>query len=176
VQNGINVLVTDPDNNQFGRDGDNNPIEEIPDAEYWDTPNDSVVIPNPIIGTYVIEFVAENPPATGSFYSGIIKIDGSLEVALIVDGEITNDGVMYSSSYGYEEGYMYINGDANGDGACNVGDAVFIISYVFKGGPAPVPVLAGDANCDGETNIGDAVYIINYVFKGGDPPCELPVM
>ena len=52
----------------------------------------------------------------------------------------------------------------------NVADAVFLISYVFKGGPAPVPKNAGDANNDGWVNIGDAVYVINYVFHGGPPP------
>jgi hypothetical protein len=26
-------------------------------------------------------------------------------------------------------------GDANGDGAVNVGDAVYIIDFIFKGGP-----------------------------------------
>lgn len=70
-------------------------------------------------------------------------------------------------------------GDANSDGGNNVGDAVFLINYVFKGGSAPDPIAAGDANFDCGTNVGDAVYIINYVFKGGDPPicddmCEWP--
>jgi hypothetical protein len=65
----------------------------------------------------------------------------------------------------------YICGDANNDDQVNVGDAVYIISYVFKGGPAPVPVEAGDANCDDQSNVGDAVYLINYVFKGGAEPC-----
>lgn len=65
----------------------------------------------------------------------------------------------------------YICGDANGDGQTNVGDAVFLIAYVFKGGPAPDPIEAGDANCDHDTNIGDAVYMIAYVFKGGPEPC-----
>lgn len=67
-------------------------------------------------------------------------------------------------------------GDANGDGEVNVGDAVYIINYVFKGGPPPTPytTCSGDANGDCETNVGDAVYIINYVFKGGASPvtCE----
>ncbi|MCK5125725.1 MAG: thrombospondin type 3 repeat-containing protein [candidate division Zixibacteria bacterium] len=62
-------------------------------------------------------------------------------------------------------------GDASGDFTVNVGDAVYIINYVFKGGPAPNPLEAGDANCDWETNVGDAVYIINYAFKGGPAPC-----
>jgi len=61
-------------------------------------------------------------------------------------------------------------GDANADDAVNVGDAVFVINYVFKDGPAPNPVCRADANGDGEVNVGDAVFLINYVFKGGDPP------
>jgi uncharacterized protein (TIGR02145 family) len=67
-------------------------------------------------------------------------------------------------------------GDANGDGAANVGDAVFLINFVFKGGPAPERLEAGDANYDGQTNVGDAVYLINYVFKGGPAPnCPMTV-
>jgi hypothetical protein len=64
-------------------------------------------------------------------------------------------------------------GDANGDGSINVGDAVYLISFVFKGGPAPTPyaTCSGDANCDCAANVGDAVFIIAYVFKGGPAPC-----
>jgi plastocyanin len=61
-------------------------------------------------------------------------------------------------------------GDANGDKTVNVGDAVSLINYVFKGGAAPVPVCAGDANGDSNANVGDAVYLINFVFKGGPAP------
>lgn len=67
--------------------------------------------------------------------------------------------------------HVYKCGDANGDGDVNIGDGVFIINYVFKSGPPPVPIQAGDANCDGDPNVGDAVYIINYVFKEGPAPC-----
>jgi len=66
----------------------------------------------------------------------------------------------------------YVCGDANGDGQPNVGDAVFIINYVFKGGAAPVPPESGDANRDTDCNVGDAVYLINFVFKGGPEPCQ----
>jgi hypothetical protein len=71
---------------------------------------------------------------------------------------------------------LCLPGDANGDGQINVGDAVYIIGYVFKGGDPPTPYdpCSGDANGDCQCNVGDAVYIISYVFKGGDPPvtCE----
>jgi len=66
---------------------------------------------------------------------------------------------------------VYICGDANSDGEVNIADGVFVINFVFKSGPAPVPAEAGDANCDGDGNVGDAVYLINYVFKDGPAPC-----
>ncbi len=79
-----------------------------------------------------------------------------------------------ASGYGDIESFIYLKyfcGDANGDLMINVGDAVFLISHIFKGGPAPVPYEAGDANCDGSTNVGDAVYLINHIFNGGPDPC-----
>ncbi len=67
---------------------------------------------------------------------------------------------------------LCLPGDANNDGSINVGDAVYIISYVFKGGPAPAPyaMCSGDPNVDCGGGVGDAVYLISYVFKGGPPP------
>ncbi len=66
-----------------------------------------------------------------------------------------------------------ICGDANGDGNTNVGDAIFLINYVFRSGPCPDPLCSGDANGDDIVDISDAVYLINLVFKGGPPPDEL---
>jgi len=64
------------------------------------------------------------------------------------------------------------HGDANFDRVVNVGDASYLVQYVFRGGTAPKPILAsGDANCDGNVNVADAVRIINYVFSGGEEPC-----
>jgi hypothetical protein len=64
-------------------------------------------------------------------------------------------------------------GDANGDGTVNVSDAVFLIQYIFAGGPAPDPLMVADANCDGYVNISDAVFIITYIFAGGpEPDCS----
>ncbi len=65
----------------------------------------------------------------------------------------------------------YICGDADGGGSVNVGDAVYIINYIFKGGPAPDPPEAGDADCNGTINVSDAAYLVNFIFKGGPPPC-----
>lgn len=67
--------------------------------------------------------------------------------------------------------FNYQPGDANGDWQINVGDAVYIINYVFRGGPLPRhPMWRSDANADARINIGDAVYLISYIFRGGPRP------
>ncbi len=81
-----------------------------------------------------------------------------------------------TNAVSFDNGYVrvvYYNcGDANGDGIPNVGDAVFLINYVFNNGPAPDQIETGDANGDGLSNVADAVYMINFVFKNGpDPTC-----
>jgi len=63
-----------------------------------------------------------------------------------------------------------ICGDANGDGSLDVGDVVYLVTYLYRGGPAPEPLWVGDCNCDGVTNVGDVVYLVTYFYRGGDPP------
>lgn len=76
----------------------------------------------------------------------VVFEDGSLEVVEIICGDVT------------------------GDRTVNVSDAVYIISYVFKGGPAPGLLCLCDANGDESCNIADAVHIVSYIFKGGPAP------
>jgi hypothetical protein len=68
--------------------------------------------------------------------------------------------------------YGHISGDVNRDGNLNLGDPVFIIKYVFNGGPPPYLICIGDTNGDGSTNIGDAVHLIRYIFMSGPKPVE----
>ncbi|MEZ5359336.1 MAG: FG-GAP-like repeat-containing protein [Candidatus Zixiibacteriota bacterium] len=62
-------------------------------------------------------------------------------------------------------------GDTDSDGSVNVGDAVYLINYIFKNGFPPIPLSRGNVNCDASVNVGDAVYLINYIFRGGPEPC-----
>ena len=64
----------------------------------------------------------------------------------------------------------WMRGDANGDGAIDVTDIVYLINYLFNETSAPDPYEAGDANCDGKVDIVDIVYLINYLFGEGPPP------
>jgi parallel beta-helix repeat protein len=64
-------------------------------------------------------------------------------------------------------------GDVNGDEIVEVVDVIYLINYLFKDGPPPLPmVCAGDANGDGELTVSDVVYLINYLFKSGPPPSQ----
>jgi hypothetical protein len=82
-----------------------------------------------------------------------------------------------SPSFGVNQGFWqapiveeYLRGDTNGDGIVNVGDIVYLVSYLYKGGPEPYPVWVGDCNCDEIVNVGDIVFLVSYLYKGGDPP------
>jgi len=76
------------------------------------------------------------------------------------------------AGYSYELGehVEFVRGDANGDAVIDIGDAVYLLNYLFKGGNAPDPLLAGDANCDSDVDLEDVIYLLNYLFKGGPQP------
>jgi hypothetical protein len=67
---------------------------------------------------------------------------------------------------------FFLCGDANGIAPVNVADVIYLINYLFKGGPAPLDVC--DVNLDGKTNVTDVIYLINWLFKGGPNPCGCP--
>ncbi|MGB7063482.1 MAG: FG-GAP-like repeat-containing protein [Candidatus Zixiibacteriota bacterium] len=64
----------------------------------------------------------------------------------------------------------YVWGDANGGGDVEVGDIVYLVNYLYKNGPGPVPSQCGDPNDDCVINVGDIVYLLNYLYRGGDAP------
>ena len=63
-----------------------------------------------------------------------------------------------------------LSGDANQDGVVDVGDAVFLLNYLFKNGLPPQPPGRGDANGDCTVDLGDAIHLLNYLYKGGPGP------
>lgn len=62
-------------------------------------------------------------------------------------------------------------GDLNFSGHIDISDLVYMVDYVFTGGPAPVPVLnSGDFVCDDGIDISDLVGLVDFMFSGGNPP------
>ncbi len=62
-------------------------------------------------------------------------------------------------------------GDNYYDETISVGDVVYLLNYLYVGGPAPDPICKADANCDGVANVGDAILLLNYLFRLGTAPC-----
>lgn len=69
-------------------------------------------------------------------------------------------------------GCCLVAGDADHGGAVTIGDAVFIVKYIFEDGPVPPCLDEADSNGDNSLTIGDAVVIANYIFRdGAEPVC-----
>lgn len=68
------------------------------------------------------------------------------------------------------EGTAFVRGNADAKGPMNITDCVFVLNFLFLGGPRPPCIEA--ANVDGEQplNITDGVYCLNFLFLGGTPP------
>ncbi len=64
----------------------------------------------------------------------------------------------------------FVRGDANSDGAVDIGDAIFVLGFLFSQGQAPGCLDAADANDDGAVDIGDAIYTLGFLFSQGNPP------
>jgi hypothetical protein len=62
---------------------------------------------------------------------------------------------------------LHYRGDVNRSGSVELGDIVFLISYLYKDGPPPIPLSTGDVNCDGVVSLGDMVFLISFLYRGG---------
>jgi hypothetical protein len=68
-----------------------------------------------------------------------------------------------------------VNGDVNASGRVDLSDALYLLQYLFQGGPAPtplacepgVPFLNGDVNGSGTIDIADPICLCAWLFSGG---------
>lgn len=67
---------------------------------------------------------------------------------------------------------LFVRGDADADGVLNLTDAIRILSYLFRGGPAPECLDAADVNDDGgrRPDITDVVSLLDWLFRGTTAP------
>jgi hypothetical protein len=102
------------------------------------------------------------------------RYNGGCDLSIFAGGQSSAIGSGTSTNFNLYAGFVYPIvvkcGDANGDGKITVSDVVYLVNYLFKGGPIPKPYEAGEANCDGKVTVSDVVYLVNYLFKGGPVP------
>lgn len=76
--------------------------------------------------------------------------------------------ILANAAYLMVEGCADMNGDGTGP---DIADLVYLVTYMFQGGPAPPIVEAADVNGDGTgPDIADLVYLVTYMFQGGPAP------
>lgn len=67
----------------------------------------------------------------------------------------------------------YICGDVDGvlPPRVDVADVVYLVKYMFNGGPAPTSEAATDMDCSGRVDVADLVYMARYMFNEGPELC-----
>lgn len=66
-----------------------------------------------------------------------------------------------------------LNGDMDHDGDIEIIDLVYLVRYMFRGGPAPLCYTEGDINNSGVIDIVDLKTIVMYMFQGKEiPGCQ----
>ncbi|MCK4223800.1 MAG: glycosyltransferase family 39 protein [candidate division Zixibacteria bacterium] len=63
--------------------------------------------------------------------------------------------------------------DITGDEIIDLSDLMYLINYLYRGGPRPRPLENANVNCDATIDIADVIYLVNYIYKAGPPPCNL---
>ncbi len=107
-------------------------------------------------------------------------------------GRNLGDGMTWEQWYHKILRYAgFYRGDVNASDtlelpALDISDLVYLINYLYKGGPAPLP-FADQGNVDGKGPLGgaldlvcpknnvdvqDVVYLLNYIYKNGPPPVD----
>jgi hypothetical protein len=88
----------------------------------------------------------------------------------IIAHDCVNNTASDVSDYNFTIKCPSNTGDANGDGHITIADVVYLINYLYKGGPPPHPLWTGDANGNCAVEAADPVYLINYLMKHGPTP------
>ena len=66
------------------------------------------------------------------------------------------------------------NVDYSAGDVIDIADLVYLVDYMFNGGPpSPCPDEA-DMNGDSAIDIADLVYLVDYMFSGGPTPADCP--
>ena len=64
----------------------------------------------------------------------------------------------------------FLRGDLDGNFKYTMNDIVYLVNYIYRGGPEPDPLEAGDVDASGAINTADLSYLINFIYRGGPAP------
>jgi C1A family cysteine protease len=72
--------------------------------------------------------------------------------------------------YEFQVVLVFVCGDVDADDSLNMLDILYLIAYLYKSGPVPVPPESGDVNNSGGIDMLDVLYMISFLYKGGPAP------
>ena len=143
-----------------------------------DCPTNSEVVGSGVINT----FSPSKVTLAAQLMAGGVTISSWLRGILSIAGVRIHDGVLTPAQVAHnfalgccEPLRQFLRGDGNQDGIVDLGDAVYVLEHLLRGGPAPTCEEAADADGNGSLNITDAVFGLNYAYLGGPlPPGQFP--
>jgi len=89
---------------------------------------------------------------------------GSSDLTVTTEGGVA----VLSAAFTYYDAYR--RGDANGDGERDLSDVLFVLEYLFRGGPASTCPEAADTTADRNLDLTDAIFLLFFLFGDGTPP------
>ena len=90
--------------------------------------------------------------------------------AVTIAGETTSPSVFHASLTTSLAASPFRRGDVNDDGEAGLSDAMYLVNYLFLGGPAPGCRDAADTDDSGVLTLTDAIRIVTFLFLGGTAP------
>ncbi|MFH1359683.1 MAG: S8 family serine peptidase [Candidatus Omnitrophota bacterium] len=120
-------------------------------------------------GDFHLQPASSNPPSSGSPCIDAGDPGDPYDQENLPSGDRINMGAYGNTNESALSG-LWVCGDADYSHQVDIDDVVYLIAYIFTGGPEPVPHDAGDADGASSIDIDDVVYLIAYIFTGGPAP------
>ncbi|MCH8027454.1 MAG: dockerin type I repeat-containing protein, partial [candidate division Zixibacteria bacterium] len=158
-------------------------IEPIMDTVFlgWSTAlnvdgiNGSSIMINDSIAPISTALLSSHPGHSGPVWQIVFPAKEFLETYGLLWGTTMQD---YSVSGIFTDSLSFVvnssievighrGGDINRNGRLDIADLVFLVDYIFRGGPSPEPIEAGDANYDGSVTVLDILVLVDHIFRGG---------
>ena len=90
------------------------------------------------------------------------------------NGDIPSHVVSDSTAveFFYTDRVWVMAGNLDGQTGIDISDLIWLVDFMFTGGPEPIPYQSGDVNCSGGLiDIADLVHLVDWMFTNGPAPC-----
>lgn len=103
-----------------------------------------------------------------SFSRSVFYLAGQAVGSGGIFGSQTMISILHDSGGPAPKKPEFMRGDVDGDGKYTMGDAVFLLNFLFvEGGKIPQCLDAADIDDNGALTLGDAITLLNYLFVPG---------